>query len=431
MTSGGRLRTVDGVAAVGTDVRIELPASAGSVRTARNFLSGVLGEWGVAEDLADVAVLLASEVVTNAVLHAGTELTVQVRRRGEGLRVEVLDGSPVRPASRGYDDEAVTGRGMALVDALARSWGVAPEPDGDGKAVWFELGPEDEPVGAAPGYVGVPTTATPTHEVCLQRLPVSLLWATVQHGDALLREAALLALGGAPDAGGGSRWTAPGLDLTPLVEAVRAAVVDGVDSIDLVLHVPEVAAGAATRRLALADEAERLAEEGLLLITPSVPEIRHCRRWVLGEITRQLSDCPPSPWAMPDDDDERLSSSQWRGADHEDLRTATAATIVADDTNHIVYANDAATELLGWRGDDLIGRRLTAIVPPELREAHLAGFTRYHVTGETRILGTPVVVPALHRDGDRIEVELRVTALDGPGRPAFRAELRPLSPPEG
>jgi anti-sigma regulatory factor (Ser/Thr protein kinase) len=89
--------------------------------------------------LMDRAVLLASELVTNAVIHARTELRLRVELRGELLHLAVRDGNPwqLRPATI-PDPEAEGGRGLWLVDQLARAWGVNRHPDG-GKVVWCTL----------------------------------------------------------------------------------------------------------------------------------------------------------------------------------------------------------------------------------------------------------------------------------------------------
>ena len=81
--------------------------------------------------------LLLSELVTNAVLHAGTEIEVEVQLDGDILRVEVRDGDPRLPTVRHYSLLSGTGRGLALVAETARSWDVEPLPTG--KRVWFEL----------------------------------------------------------------------------------------------------------------------------------------------------------------------------------------------------------------------------------------------------------------------------------------------------
>ena len=118
------------------EARLALDPVPGSAAAARRFVAETLGGWGC-DVLVDTGRLLVSELVTNAILHARTTMTLVVRLRRTGVRVEVHDASPGAPVLRDYGDDAMTGRGLALVDELAESWGV--ERHADGKAVWFEL----------------------------------------------------------------------------------------------------------------------------------------------------------------------------------------------------------------------------------------------------------------------------------------------------
>jgi anti-sigma regulatory factor (Ser/Thr protein kinase)/anti-anti-sigma regulatory factor len=110
--------------------------------TARVFVRDLLGYWQLAladTTLVDRAVLLASELVTNAVVHARTELRLRVELRGELLHLAVRDGSPRLLRLVTIPDlEAEGGRGLWLVEQLARAWGVNRHPDG-GKVVWCTL----------------------------------------------------------------------------------------------------------------------------------------------------------------------------------------------------------------------------------------------------------------------------------------------------
>ena len=90
-----------------------------------------------AQDVADAAQLAVSEVITNALVHAGTAIDLRVRLEGSLLRVEVTDGSPHFPCPRDYTSLAGTGRGLTLLDDSVDGWGVHAQ--GDGKLVWFEI----------------------------------------------------------------------------------------------------------------------------------------------------------------------------------------------------------------------------------------------------------------------------------------------------
>lgn len=116
---------------------LELPPTAESVPRARRFLRAEMTAAATEADL-DAATLLTTELVTNAVLHARTEVTVRVHAADGWVRVEVHDRSPLAPRLHSYSVTSATGRGLRLLDALASRWGV--EADLVGKTVWFEVG---------------------------------------------------------------------------------------------------------------------------------------------------------------------------------------------------------------------------------------------------------------------------------------------------
>jgi anti-sigma regulatory factor (Ser/Thr protein kinase) len=107
------------------------------VGRARQFAARTLASWG-AQQLEDDVRVVASELATNAQLHARTEFTLGLSLDGDRLRLTLVDGSPVRPRMRRFDStESTTGRGLRMVGELAGAWGV--EQDGVGKAVWCEF----------------------------------------------------------------------------------------------------------------------------------------------------------------------------------------------------------------------------------------------------------------------------------------------------
>ena len=107
-----------------------------SARSARRFVAEMLEAWTLAS-LSDLATLLVSELMSNVVLHAGTDAVVRLYRLSARVRVEVSDRSPRLPVRKRYSEDATTGRGLDLVDTLSAAWGV--EPTSGGKVVWFEL----------------------------------------------------------------------------------------------------------------------------------------------------------------------------------------------------------------------------------------------------------------------------------------------------
>lgn len=128
------------------DVRhycVQLSASDRGVPRARREVERLLRTWDIGE-LADIATLLLSELLTNVLIHVGpgTWHSLMVRHDGANLRVEVRDPSPRLPASRGGGVDDEFGRGLALVDCLAHAWGADALPNG--KVVWFTLASDNQ-----------------------------------------------------------------------------------------------------------------------------------------------------------------------------------------------------------------------------------------------------------------------------------------------
>jgi anti-sigma regulatory factor (Ser/Thr protein kinase) len=114
-----------------------LAGDASSVQRARAFVKTTLNTWEM-PDHAEVAVLLTSELVTNAVVHARSRIELRIRYQPNGvLRIEVVDESFREPFRLSAPTEATAGRGLAILDNLAARWGV--QTLDTGKAVWFEL----------------------------------------------------------------------------------------------------------------------------------------------------------------------------------------------------------------------------------------------------------------------------------------------------
>ncbi|MCX5203375.1 ATP-binding protein [Streptomyces sp. NBC_00237] len=110
-----------------------------AVAEARRALRELLRHWGQ-PDCTDVAELLTSELVTNALIHTESDAELTATLAASTLRVEVRDQLSRMPEPRlASCDENTHGRGLLLVQALADAWGVRMQGHGPGKVVWFEL----------------------------------------------------------------------------------------------------------------------------------------------------------------------------------------------------------------------------------------------------------------------------------------------------
>ncbi|WP_345055961.1 SpoIIE family protein phosphatase [Streptomyces rameus] len=419
-----------------------LPAEPRSVTTARRFVRSALN--GVAPDLVDTAELLTSELVTNAVVHARTEVEVRVWSHEGRVHLRVSDGRPDRGVvPRERRSYASTGRGLGLVEELASSHGAHV---GEGrKTVWFELWP-DLPAPPTSAWEPVPPCSR-TSTVTLTDVPYVVFRAAQQHGDAVLREL-LLAASATEDRTGAHRTD---VDRTgvPMRDLLVAHDVAHVISACLTAAVEEAAPGSATLTLAVAfpadaapavdtlrrvlEQGDRAARLGLLLTLPTPPHIRAFHHWVLDQLVTQLSGGAPTAWTllpgMPASTSIELTP--W---DAGDVEASSVPTVAADDGGRIIAANAAVAELLGWQIGELIGRPLTVLIPEHLRERHVAGFTSLLLTGRSRIMGRAIPLPALHHDGRLVPVRLHVQAQEAvDGRTVRVAQFAPraTAPDEG
>lgn len=130
---------------------IRLAAVSSAVPCSRMFVRDVLDRWKLGDHI-DVAELVVSELVTNAVKMTGPTspepksweiethhvIGVQLRATGTSLFVEIWDGSPVAPVAKNPDSNTEGGRGLMLIGAMVKQWDVY-RPQSGGKVVWAEL----------------------------------------------------------------------------------------------------------------------------------------------------------------------------------------------------------------------------------------------------------------------------------------------------
>jgi len=123
----------------------DLDADQRAPRAARDLVRGMALQAGCVDERVGQAALLASELVTNAVLHGRTDrVRVELDVDALAVRVAVHDRSPERPVPHDPDPDRLYGRGLLLVDRLAEAWGIEvhpapPDEGGGGKAVWFRV----------------------------------------------------------------------------------------------------------------------------------------------------------------------------------------------------------------------------------------------------------------------------------------------------
>jgi two-component sensor histidine kinase len=119
------------------DARLMLRGDLRSPTEARRFVARTLTPLLGREDV-ETAMLVMSELVTNATLHAGTECEIELQGKPGGLVIKVSDFDKQLDLKRGaFGTEMTTGRGLRMLEVLCRRWGV--EPLDRGKTVWCEL----------------------------------------------------------------------------------------------------------------------------------------------------------------------------------------------------------------------------------------------------------------------------------------------------
>jgi len=423
--------------------RASLQPTLESPQLARQLFRGFIESVGRSAWL-DAGELAISEVVTNAALHGHTAMEVRLVAYEDRACVEVRDFNATVPVQRHYGGEATTGRGMALVSALTAQCGVVSLGD-EGKVVWFCLSDPDESTdtGLIPGWdlddwPEDPNDVEERREVVLASMPATLWLSARQHHDAILRELVLYRAehGGAEidlAAADAARSNISDALVHAMEEAhsrgmTRPALPEGhpstlpwvPDNLDLRVAVrPDGAAQYAALQDAL-DVAERLAVAGELLCRPALPEIVAVRDWACEQVIAQLSGIPPAPWPGTALERFEIDVNSRAGEDTEwdsEIVVASArGVIAADEANRIIAVSRPLAELLGWDPAELTGRRVVTVIPPSLREAHVAGFSRHLTTGEAHVLGIPLVLPVLRKDGSEVRcrflVERRSTAFD-------------------
>jgi serine phosphatase RsbU (regulator of sigma subunit)/PAS domain-containing protein len=387
-------------------VELALQGEREDVPRSRAFVQAALGAGGLTDD----AELVVTELVTNAVLHGLPPVRVRVRESGGVVRLEVEDGGSDHPVRIRESTEAMTGRGLALVAAVSRRWGVEPIPDASGKCVWAELAQgaptepeavEDVDLDALLASFADDEPAEQLFTVELGAVPTDLLLDAKAHIDNLVREFTLEAAV-ADDTVHLAGGTVP-LRLARLVATVVhgfapargaikrqaiAAAQRAEREVRLSLTLPASAADAGEQYLAALDEADEWARDARLLTleTPAVHKV--FRRWYVQTLVDQLRAAStggptPQPVSFP----ERVAEELARVAageggtggrvDHRRLFHALPTPyMVMDRDLRIVEANEAYLANVGRTRQELLGRPVFEMFPPTPDALDETGVTR-------------------------------------------------------
>jgi anti-sigma regulatory factor (Ser/Thr protein kinase) len=123
---------------------LDLPVNLGALAAARQTVTTTLTAWGLPDgQWVHDAVLIADELVANAVRHGGGCLVLQILADRDQVSIAVVDGSAVVPRRRAPDGDG--GRGLGIIEALSQAWGV--QDHHGGKRVWVRLLPPPSPCG--------------------------------------------------------------------------------------------------------------------------------------------------------------------------------------------------------------------------------------------------------------------------------------------
>jgi len=297
------------------EAETRLPSSPIAAAVARRFITTTLSDWQLGA-MVDDAVLGGSELVTNAVLHAGGPVALRLCVSGGDLLVEVADPlAPERSAVEahstldhdGEPDARMTGRGLALLAALADAWGVATRPrpgGGDGKVVWFRLEVAPHGNGSCTAEEPETTTAAGSDEerhTALIDVPLGLFVESESHLDDLTRELRLVSWAH-PDASRVVRLAEElrrfredrSLARALSGELARRLLARGRTRMALPVPLDGGAVAEGERFLLVLDEIELLTRTGQLLTPPPTPELSAFRAWFVAELVRQSTGAAPS-----------------------------------------------------------------------------------------------------------------------------------------
>jgi anti-sigma regulatory factor (Ser/Thr protein kinase) len=295
-----------------------------SVTEARHVCARLLRSWHL-DDLVDDVELCVTELVTNAILHARTVVTVLLHRHAQGVMVEVRDLMPgaieiPQPTATGEQPDVVDvdlllaelgahGRGLPLVVSVADRVGV--DSDAAGKTVWFASGDttsEADPRHGEGTFDVAHGATTAGQQAHLLEMPVRVVLANVANVDDLYRELQLIQFGADtserefPSRLAQQLSTALNRSAAFRLSgrrAARDAAARGATRFSTKVALGATSADQLRRLNALLAEAGQVCSTGTMLSLTPGPDLVAFRDWCADELQRQWHGAPPSPCPLP------------------------------------------------------------------------------------------------------------------------------------
>ena len=300
---------------------MRLAADPASVAGARRFVVDGLSAWGEGR-FVEAAELVASELTTNAALHAGAEFMYVTLECGTtGVILSVEDDGPLgvdvvqarthpREDAADWSELDATGRGLAIVAMVAERWGV--DETERGKQVWAELADPDAVAPSSPERRTSPSAHVPAMEdlppgwvtVRLAQCPVGLSLQQDRHLDELVRELQLLSVDHGSVHSAALADEIRGLLVSPTHarltgrRAAERAREEGREVVDVEMAMPREFSSLVEQLQVVVARADQLCRDGQLLTLASTPDVQELRAWMTHEIVAQATlGAKPTPWA--------------------------------------------------------------------------------------------------------------------------------------
>lgn len=301
-----------------------------------------LDAWGLPDDVAYRAQIVATELASNALRHAAPPYRLQLSATERGVRIAVHDSLAIAPSLRQYDLWALTGRGLHLVAESCTSWGVNGK--GDGKEVWAEVplvegegtpsvmetsgqphagvaahpsargplnaGAQGDPLDTSEANRAPSPQADTSRVVRFLGVPVDAYLGLQEWNDAVIRECQLIAAVDPLPAHIPARLLELALRLSGHFASQRdgyrdvmaQARADGVATVELRSAWPppsENAVATANAFLAMMEELDGFCRADILLSGPPPPTVVRLRRWFVTEMRAQMLDhAAPIPFQV-------------------------------------------------------------------------------------------------------------------------------------